>query len=238
MTIQSVARGSAPVAPLKLFAAVSLLALGLGATPAKAVPAFAVQTGQPCQTCHVGGLGPQLTPFGREFKLRGYTTRAVAFNVPLSAMAVASYVQTQKDQPAQPYFRPNDNFAIDQVNLFFAGGMGQHLGAFVQATYNGISRTYNWDNTDIRATTTVDIKGNNVILGASLNNSPTVQDAWNTSPAWGFPYTTSSLGPTPGAAPLISGALAQKALGLTAYAWINSEFFVEPAATAPRAPPA
>ena len=31
--------------------------------PAKAVPAFTDQTGQPCQTCHVGGFGPQLTPF-------------------------------------------------------------------------------------------------------------------------------------------------------------------------------
>ena len=227
MTVQAVARGPAPVAPLKLFAAVSVLALGLGATPAKAVPAFAVQTGQPCQTCHVGGLGPQLTPFGREFKLRGYTTRAVAFNVPVSAMAVASYVQTQKDQPAQPYFRPNDNLAIDQISLFFAGGLGQHLGAFVQATYDGIGRTYSWDNLDVRATTTVDVKGNSVILGASLNNNPTVQDAWNTTPAWGFPYTSSALGPTPAAAPLLAGALAQNTLGVTGYAWINSEFFVE-----------
>lgn len=36
---------------------------------AGAVPDFAQQTGQACSTCHIGSFGPQLTPFGREFKL-------------------------------------------------------------------------------------------------------------------------------------------------------------------------
>ena len=40
---------------------------------AYAVPAFAQQTGQPCTTCHIGSFGPQLTPFGRAFKIGGYT---------------------------------------------------------------------------------------------------------------------------------------------------------------------
>jgi hypothetical protein len=57
-------------------------------TPAAAVPAFAVQTGQACKTCHIGAFGPQLTPFGRQFKLNGYTLRAGdAFTLPVSAMA-------------------------------------------------------------------------------------------------------------------------------------------------------
>ena len=41
-----------------------LALVGMSAGAARAVPAFAVQTGQPCQACHVGGFGPQLTPFG------------------------------------------------------------------------------------------------------------------------------------------------------------------------------
>ena len=81
----------------------ALLAFGaatvLGA-PARAVPSFAQQTGQPCQACHVGGFGPQLTPFGRAFKLGGYTLRSSA-SVPISAMAVASYTSTKK-RPATP----------------------------------------------------------------------------------------------------------------------------------------
>jgi hypothetical protein len=44
----------------------------LGAQPALAVPAFAVQTSQPCATCHIGAFGPHLTPQGRDFKLHGY----------------------------------------------------------------------------------------------------------------------------------------------------------------------
>ena len=38
---------------------------------ASAVPSFARQTGQPCATCHTAF--PELTPFGRRFKLGGYT---------------------------------------------------------------------------------------------------------------------------------------------------------------------
>jgi len=208
-----------------------LLALAtctLTASGAAAVPSFAVQTGQPCNACHVGGFGPQLTPFGRDFKMRGYTTRTVAFNVPLSAMAVASYVRTGQDQPSPPApgFGVNDNLALDQVSLFLAGGVGSHLGAFVQSTYDGVAKAFHWDNLDVRATTTAKLGGANMVLGLSLNNAPTVQDAFNTLPAWGYPYTSSSLAPHPAAAPLV-GSLAQDTLGLTAYAWINSQFYLE-----------
>src|SRR5665213_3957955 len=206
----------------------ALSAIGLTATGAAAVPAFAVQTGQPCNTCHVGGFGPQLTPFGRDFKMHGYTMRAVRLNVPLSVMAIASYVRTLKDQPGPPAdsFGVNNNVAIDQISLFLAGGLGPHLGAFVQSTYDGVARAFHWDNLDLRAVTTATVKGANMILGLSLNNAPTVQDAFNTLPAWGYPYTTSSLAPSPGSAPLI-GSLAQNTIGLTGYAWINSELYAE-----------
>jgi hypothetical protein len=211
------------------YAPVCLMALALAATPARAVPAFAVQTGQPCQACHVGGFGPQLTPYGRNFKLHGYTQRATDFNAPLAVMAVASYVRTAKDQATAPAggFRTNDNSALDQVSLFFAGGFGAHVGAFVQATYDGVAKAFAWDNADIRLTTTTQIRNMDVILGASLNNSPGVQDPWNTLPAWSFPYTDSALAPAPAASPLLSGSLAQNTVGATAYAWINSEFYVE-----------
>src|SRR5271165_7304093 len=47
------------------------------APPAEALPSFARQTGQPCGTCHTDF--PALTPFGRRFKLLGYTTGGGAF---------------------------------------------------------------------------------------------------------------------------------------------------------------
>ena len=45
----------------------------LFATSAHAVPSYARQTGSECTACHVGGFGPQLTPYGVQFKLSGYT---------------------------------------------------------------------------------------------------------------------------------------------------------------------
>src|SRR3954469_15152041 len=92
----------------------AILTVAFGASyslPAAAVPAFAVQTGQPCKTCHIGAFGPQLTPFGRQFKMNGYTLRAGdTFTLPVSAMAIASFVHTQGDQPPPTSsFGPNDN---------------------------------------------------------------------------------------------------------------------------------
>ena len=198
---------------------------GLAAPAANAVPSFAVQTGLPCQSCHVGGLGPQLTPFGREFKLHGYTART-NYNLPLAVFAQSSYTSTAKGQPTAPGFSANDNFALDQVSLFVAGGLGQHFGAFIQNTYDGVAKAFHWDNLDVRAVTNVDLGRSKAVLGLSLNNNPTVQDAFNTLPAWGFPYTSSTLAPVPAAAPLI-GSLAQTTIGLTGYAWIDSKIYVE-----------
>lgn len=196
-------------------------------SPAAAVPSFAVQTSQPCSSCHVGGFGPHLTPFGRQFKTNAYAMRA-SKSVPLSAMAVASYLHTGKSQPDLfPDFSTNDNVKIDEISAFLAGGFGKHAGGFVQGTYDGVDKSWAWDNIDLRAATTTTIKGADVVLGSSLNNSPTIQDVWNSLPAFGYPYTDSGLAPGPSAAPLIADALAQNTLGLTGYAWINSKFYIE-----------
>ena len=202
--------------------------LSLAVSHAAAVPSFAAQTGQPCNVCHVGGLGPQLTPFGRNFKLRGYVARTVKFNVPIAAFAVASYVRTAKDQTPPPAknFAVNDNLAVDQVSLFVAGGLGSHLGAFIQNTYDGVAHAFSWDNADVRAVTTATVKGEPVVFGLDVNNNPTVQDGFNTLAAWGFPYTSSALAPSPGASPVI-GSFAQNTLGISAYTWINQQIYAE-----------
>ena len=203
-----------------------LIAAGL-AKPALALPAYAAQTGQPCQMCHMGGFGPQLTPYGRNFKLHGYTQRKGAFTLPFSAMAVASYLHTAQDQAPPRHYGPNDNWTIDEIAVFLAGGFGKHLGAFVEATYDGIARAFTWDNLDVRAVTDAKVGRHEVTLGTSVNNNPTLSDPWNSLAAWGFPYTDSGLAPSPSAAPLLNGAFAQTALGATAYAWIDNAFYLE-----------
>src|SRR5208283_164652 len=49
----------------------AVLALGaIGTQPAQALPLFARQTGEACMACHT--VYPELTHFGRMFKLNGY----------------------------------------------------------------------------------------------------------------------------------------------------------------------
>lgn len=226
--------GVSPVASYKLVGALWIGAAPLIAAaaltsprPAHAVPAFAQQTGQACKSCHVGGFGPELTPFGREFKLGGYTLRSHR-SVPLAAMAIGSFTHSRKDQnPAPEHLARNDNVTLDEAAMFVAGGMGDHLGGFAEITYEGIDRHFTWDNLDLRAVTTGKLFGNDATFGLSVNNNPTVQDAWNTLPAWGFPFTDTETTPTPDAAPLIDGALAQNVLGVTAYAWMGHHLYIE-----------
>ena len=214
---------SAKWLPMALALAVAFLPI----SKASAVPAFADQTGQPCSSCHVGGFGPQLTTFGRQFKILGYTARIQEGTIPVSAMAVVSYLRTSSDQPAAPHYAANDNVALDQVSLFLAGGINKNFGGFSQFTYDGVARAFSWDNLDLRAVAPVTISGTDVVLGVSINNNPAIQDPWNTLPAWGFPYTDSALAPSPGAATVLNGGLAQSALGASVYAWWNSEIYTE-----------
>jgi hypothetical protein len=218
--------------PVLLFLAALSLLFSWSMRPAYAVPAFATQTGQPCTACHVGGYGPQLTPFGRAFKIGGYTQSGgdgLASKIPLSAMVLSSLTQTSANQPspAATHFARNTNPAIDQVSVFLAGRINDYLGGMVQGTYNGINVTEKLDNTDLRATDEFDFAGSTLRVGISVNNGPTVQDPYNTTFAWGFPYVQSALAPTPSAQPLLAGALIGNTLGTTVYAWWNSHLYVE-----------
>ena len=211
----------------RLAMALTIAAFAFGPREAEAVPSFSEQTAQPCTACHIGGFGPELTPFGRAFKMGGYTIRASEDVLPISAMAVASYVHTSADQtgPPAPHYASNDNVALDEASLFLAGGIGTHFGGFVQGTFDGIGRAFSWDNMDLRAVTTARIGMSSAVLGLSLNNNPSVQDPWNTLPAWGFPFTGSDLTPSPAAAPLISDSLGGNVLGISAYAWWDSSLY-------------
>jgi hypothetical protein len=88
---------------------------------ARAMPSFAEQTGQPCAACHVAAFGPQLTKFGRDFKLNGYTAGdEKKHGLPLAVTTQLSFTHTNNPQPgpAAPHFAPNDNVAIDQDLIY------------------------------------------------------------------------------------------------------------------------
>ena len=215
-------------------ACIGALALGaiaycLGARPAQAVPSYARQTGQPCAACHTAF--PELTPFGRRFKLGGYTLGGGDSNLPpLSMMVVPSFTHTQKAQDTPPAdgFRTNNNFALQTVSLFFGGAIYGNLGAFVQTTYDGASKRFSWDNTDIRYANTAKLLGQDLVWGVTLHNNPTVQDVWNTTPAWGFPQVASTLAPAfSPPKTILEGGFANQVGGAGVYTFWNDMLYAE-----------
>ena len=213
---------------------IAVVAMAAIALPpaAQAVPNFSEQTGQPCTTCHIGGFGPQLTPFGRAFKIGGYTQsggEGWASKVPLSAMATTTFTNTRQDLATAPHhYNVNNNISLDQISVFLAGRLSDHSGGFVQLTYSGVTDTSHVDNADLRPfTTSFNVASHDMRVGITINNNPTVQDPYNTTFAWGFPYISSALAPTPAAQPMLAGAFANNTIGYTAYAWIDSALYLE-----------
>src|SRR5205085_4004312 len=83
------------------------------------------------------------------------------------------------------------------------------------------------DNMDIRYVREGQLFGRDILLGITANNAPTVQDPWNSTPVWGFPFNRSSLAPTPMATPLADGRLSQRVAGAGAYMLWNDLLYLE-----------
>jgi len=223
--------------------ALSVFVLLLAASRAQAIPAFAAQTGQPCTACHIGGFGPQLTPLGRAFKIGGYTQRGGEgwqSYFPLAAMVQTSFTQTGSAVPPDQvvhHYNDNNNFALDQVSAFLGGGIGEHTGGFVQFTYSNVPNASSLDNTDLRPyTTTVELFGNELRVGTTVNNNPTVQDPYNSTYAWGYPFISSQLAPTPAASPILASGFNNNSIGYTGYIWYDRSLYLEAGAYATMSP--
>ena len=146
------------MAPLRLVCTAALVLvlcgfLTIGFAPrAEALPSFARQTGQPCGTCHTDFAG--LTPYGRRFKIGGYTYGGGEYRTalfpssddstdskekkwvpPISMMAIVGFTNTQAPQPP-PTARTstNNNIVVSPVSFFWGGAITDHIGAFAQMT--------------------------------------------------------------------------------------------------------
>jgi len=205
-----------------------------------------------CTSCHTAF--PQLTPFGRVFKQEGYTLSDESTRLPPVAVMLQGapgFTHTGGDQPAGDVpsdFDANDNVSLNQVGFFYAGRLfgpyskylgGERvarvldkIGVFGQITYDGVEHQWAWDNLDVRVVQPTTVAGRNVVLGAYMNNNPTVGDLWNTTPAWGFPFSSSGLAPAPSASPLIAGGVSQQVLGFGGYAKLDDWLYVDAAAYA------
>jgi len=210
----------------------------LFAPSAHAIPSYARQTGMPCSACHYAP--PELTPFGRQFKLEGYTLTTkpaitddgkdhnAVLNLleafPLSIILDTSFTATKSPQPGSQ----NGNFEFPQAaSLFLAGAWTSHIGSFVQVTYDSQADHFSWDNTDIRyANKNGKLFGKPMVFGVTLNNNPSVEDLWNTTPAWGYPYVGSNSAPGPNAGAIINGGLAQDVAGVGGYTMWNDHWYL------------
>jgi hypothetical protein len=210
--------------------AVAVLVFTVMALPriASAVPSFARQTGMPCSQCHTLSFGPALTAYGRQFKLNGYTFGDGEHPMPLAAMVQGGFSHTAvaPPDPQAAHFSTNNNLSVDQVSVFLATRITEHIGMFSQSTYSGQDRHFSWDNTDIRYARPLTLFGTDAVVGISVNNNPTVQDLWVSTPAWAYPYISSPLVPGVGAAPVIGG-LGGVVAGATAYTMIHDHVYLE-----------
>jgi hypothetical protein len=129
------------------------------------VPSFSRQTKLACGVCHYGF--PQLTPFGRMFKLNGYTLKALPAITaqtdsaarlsldlspiaPLSVMAIASATSLARALPGT--LGTTTQFP-QQLSLFAASAISDKMGIFSQLTYEDQTGKISIDNVDLRFAT-------------------------------------------------------------------------------------
>src|SRR5207253_9656754 len=97
-------------------AVAAVLLVGLSPRPAVSLPLYARQTGQPCATCHTAFL--ELTPFGRRFKLGGYTLGGGDWSgPPFAVMLQPTYTHPEAGQHggAAPHCGWTSNSALQQL---------------------------------------------------------------------------------------------------------------------------
>jgi len=213
---------------------------------ALAVPSFARQTGMACEACHT--VFPELTHFGRVFKANGYIlnnltqvrgvttkkqeTLALTETPPFSIMFMVSYTHlngTLPDLSSVGSKTQNGTVGFpQQLSIFYGGEIAPHFGGLIQATYSNVSGSIGIDNTDLRFADMRILPDNrSLIYGLSLNNNPTVQDIWNSTPAFGFPFASSNAVISPLAHTEIDGTLAQSIAGISAYVFWNESLYAE-----------
>ncbi|MDQ2843853.1 MAG: hypothetical protein M3Y72_23010 [Acidobacteriota bacterium] len=203
---------------------------------AHALPSFARQTGQKCAACHVSGSWPQLTPWGRFFKLSGYTAGKQLVDKEGFHYAPAgvfgqlgiTWAAQPNNSLGQPVITQNGSPEAYAFTGEFASKLTDFLGVFYE--YNIGNQFPGWKGTagpaDIRAVHFFHPGGNELLVGIDSNNNPTVQDVWNSTPAWGYPFYGSPQAPGGPASPMIA-SLGEQSGSIGVYVLLNREWYAE-----------
>ncbi len=148
---------------------------------------------------------------------------------PISLMVQVSQTSISKAIPDGVNFSQSSSVAFpQQISLFYAGKIAPRLGAFIQLTYGNDAGTIGIDNVDLRWADNKLLPGDkSLIYGITANHNPTVQDLWNSTPAFGYPYASSNANVSPLAGTQIDGALGQDIAGVSLYAMWNESLYGE-----------
>ena len=200
---------------------------------------------RPARTASPATSAFRSSPYGRWFKLSGYTI-GVRQTIPLAMMAQIGRTSIGNNDDGTGtgtvVTARNNLPALNGVSVFLAGKATDNIGGFAQYTYSqnystdGTSVGHSGiDNTDIRwigrilgssnanaaADAGADPDSVKFLYGMTLHNNPTVQDVWNSTPAFGFPFTASPTAVGPAAGTQIEGALAQQVAGIGVYGFYD-----------------
>lgn len=212
----------------------ALALLVLAPSTAHAVPSMARQTGMECAACHT--VFPNLTPFGRQFKLRGFSLSSgqaqdsMFGKWPIAFLVQGSLTSTNKtDTPGATTddFPKNDKAIVQAAGVYYGGQIYGNSGALVQYSYDGIEKTWLMEMFDVRyANSATPWGGKELLYGVTLNNQPTLTDVYNSTPAWAFPHTDTAA-VQPNARTLVDQTLAGQVGGPSVYAFWNSLLYGE-----------
>ena len=207
--------------------------LMLAAPNATAVPSMARQSGYECAKCHT--VFPELTPFGRQFKLGAFSTSSEKWDAKLAldrlpfsgALKVSRAKTAETDTPgAMATDFPQENkLFVETVAAYYGGKITSNSGALVQYNYDGVEKRWAMEMFDVRYANGMTLAGKELAYGVTLNNSPTVSDIYNSTPSWGFP-NGSGLAKMP-AATLVDMTLASQVGGVGLYGMWNDLIYAE-----------
>lgn len=189
---------------------------------AHAVPSFARQTGMECLACHT--IFPQLTPFGREFKLGGYL---LSDGQKKKWPPIAAGVQFSYTTLAKQSEETEEQRLPQAISLYYGGKIISKVGALIQVSYTKEMKQVSLEMADIRYANQGFAGDASLTYGLTLNNMPTLQDVWNSTPVYMFPYEPQAIAPSPAAGLGLSSPLSMGVAGLGVYAYWNNFVYAE-----------
>lgn len=216
-----------------IFILVGLTLNVLFSPQAAAVPSFSRQTGQACAACHTSY--PGLTPYGRQFKLSGYqmstlkqvksqankSSPGMSLNRVPNLSVILQAGEAYLNKRVSGTQNPSADFP-KELGLYYAGRIAPHLGTFLQATYDS-SGDFGVDMSDMRYARRATLFSKPTTWGLDINNGPSFEDLWNSTPGYGWPYVENdaAVGPTIGPF-MASDAVQTNVIGIGAYQYWNN----------------